>query len=316
MSTVKNGFQNVVNRQPAPAAKGDFADANVRMNVIARAGGFVADYGAKSPIVGNFAWGEQGGSNLASSSFFGSPTAKLGFVHRENNAVIVPWLAADELAIEGGNIVTLFDRGSFYASFPAGAVVGNKVFANYVDGSVYAAAAGTSTQDAAITAALASTGILTVTVVGSGALKVGDVISSNGATVPPGVRITAFLSGTGGTGTYQTTGTTVVGSGTMVAASSVETNFYVDSPTYVDATFTGTIHDGVLTASSVTGVIQIGAVLRGTGVNPNLEIIAQLTGGAGGAGTYYTNSTDMGADVGPVAMTSTQGHLAQISTWG
>ena len=170
MSTVKNGFQNVVNNQPAPAAQGDFADANVRMNVIARAGGFVADYGTKSPIVGHFAWGEQGGSNLASSSFFGSPTAKIGFVHRENNAVIVPWLAADELAIEGGNIVTLFDRGSFYASFPLGATVGQKVFANYVDGSVYAAAAGASTQDAAFTAALASTGILTVSAVASGAL--------------------------------------------------------------------------------------------------------------------------------------------------
>jgi hypothetical protein len=147
MGTAVNGFQNIVNRQPAPAAKGDFADANVRMNVIARAGGFVAAAAPDSPIVGNFAWGEQSGSNLAASAFYGSLTAKLGFVHKENNAVIVPWLAANELAIEHGNIVTLFDRGSFWAEFLLGASVGQKVFARYVDGSTYAAPAGTSNVD-------------------------------------------------------------------------------------------------------------------------------------------------------------------------
>jgi hypothetical protein len=310
-----NGFQNVVNRQPAPAAKGDFADANIRAVVIGNVGGFVADALPNRPIVGNFAWGEQSGTPLAGSSFYGSPTQKIGFVHREGQAVIAKFLEAYELVIEPGLIVTLYDQGSFWADFPLGASVGQKVFANYVDGSVYAAAAGTSTQDASVTASLASTGVLTVSAVGSGALVVGDVLSGSG--VPAGVRITAFLSGTGNTGTYQTTGTTVVTSRTMTAAHSVETNFHVDSPAYIDAIVTASIDSsGVLHVTGVTqGVVVAGQVLSGTGVPTSAKIVAQLTGTAGGVGTYQTDVVN-GTTTSSTTITATQGHLAKISTWG
>jgi hypothetical protein len=137
-----------------------------------------------------------------------------------------------------------------------------------------------------------------------------------GAGVPPGTYIESLVSGTGGNGTYQTTGTTVVTSRAMTAASSVETGYYVDSPVYTDASFTGTILDEVLTTSAVTGTIRVDTRLVGVGVPPNTKIVSQLTGTAGGAGTYQTSSTDMGPAIGPVAMVSTQGHFAQISTWG
>ena len=42
----------------------------------------------------------------------------------------------------------------------------------------------------------------------------------------------------------------------------------------------------VLTASSVTGTIVVGSTLSGTGVPTGQSIVAQLTGTAGGAGTY------------------------------
>ena len=51
-------------------------------------------------------------------------------------------------------------------------------------------------------------------------------------------------------------------------------------------TFTGSIAGNVLTTSSVTGTLANGQVVTGTGVPPSVTITNQLTGSAGGAGTY------------------------------
>lgn len=222
------GFQKQVNNQPGVAAEGDFADANIRANVLAGPGALVAAPSPRSPIVGHFAWGDQA-TGQAFSNYRGEATAKIGFVHRENNAIIVPFLAGDQMAIEAGLVMTLFDQGSFWAKFAGGANVGQKVFAKYSDGSVYSADAGTSTQVADFTGALANTGVLTVSAVASGAIGVGDVITGVG--VPAGIAVTAQLSGTpGGVGTYQTSLLgTVIGAQQMFAHDSVETGFSVDS---------------------------------------------------------------------------------------
>ena len=50
--------------------------------------------------------------------------------------------------------------------------------------------------------------------------------------------------------------------------------------------FTGVVALNVLTASSVTGAITIGMTLSGTGVATGTTVVNQLTGPAGGAGTY------------------------------
>lgn len=58
------------------------------------------------------------------------------------------------------------------------------------------------------------------------------------------------------------------------------------------ATFTGVISGTTLTASSVTGTINVGAVLRSTanaGVDDFTTIVSQSTGPAGGAGTYVVS---------------------------
>jgi hypothetical protein len=52
------------------------------------------------------------------------------------------------------------------------------------------------------------------------------------------------------------------------------------------ASFTGVIANSILTVSSLTGTVTIGMTLTGTGVNAGTTIVNQLTGPAGGVGTY------------------------------
>lgn len=58
----------------------------------------------------------------------------------------------------------------------------------------------------------------------------------------------------------------------------------------VSASFTGTGSGTTLTAASVTGAILAGQTVTGTGVPAGTTIVAQLTGTAGGAGTYRTSA--------------------------
>jgi hypothetical protein len=51
-------------------------------------------------------------------------------------------------------------------------------------------------------------------------------------------------------------------------------------------TFTGAIAGNVLTTSAVTGTLANGQTVTGSGVPPSTKILKQLTGSAGGAGTY------------------------------
>lgn len=58
------------------------------------------------------------------------------------------------------------------------------------------------------------------------------------------------------------------------------------------ATFTGSIAATVLTvASGLTGTVGIGDVLSGTSVTANTYVVAQLTGPAGGLGTYTVSTS-------------------------
>jgi len=224
-----NGFQNVVNNQPGVAGAGDFADAGLRANVITGPGALLAADIPNRPIVGNFAWANQL-TNIAAANFHGLLAEKIGFVsHRANIANISKFLAASQLEIEAGLQVTLFDKGAFWALFPDGAAVNQKVFARVQDGSVYADDAGADTETASFTGVIAvTTGILTASAV-TGTISAGDIISGTG--VPSGTVVVAQLSGTpGGAGTYSTNITTAVASTAMTTDGSVETQFIVTSP--------------------------------------------------------------------------------------
>lgn len=58
------------------------------------------------------------------------------------------------------------------------------------------------------------------------------------------------------------------------------------------ASFTGVIANSVLTVSSLTGTVTVGMTISGTGVNTGTTITGQLTGPAGGAGTYTVAGDD------------------------
>ena len=67
----------------------------------------------------------------------------------------------------------------------------------------------------------------------------------------------------------------------------------------VAGSFTGTGSGTTLTAASVSGVLLAGQTLSGTGVPAGTTIVSQLTGTAGGAGTYRTSvaTTSSGASL-------------------
>lgn len=52
------------------------------------------------------------------------------------------------------------------------------------------------------------------------------------------------------------------------------------------ASFTGVIANSILTVSSLTGTVTVGMTISGTGVASGATIVNQLTGPAGGVGTY------------------------------
>ncbi len=131
------GFQTQVNAQQAPAVAGDFASSNPRASVVAPEGGFVA--GAGGINVATFAWAQTDGT-LLNSDAAAAPT---GFVHREQQALIVTYLAESGNNIPAGFAVTLMRTGDYYFKANTNAaVVGQKVFAKLADGTTRTGAAG------------------------------------------------------------------------------------------------------------------------------------------------------------------------------
>lgn len=81
-----------------------------------------------------------------------------------------------------------------------------------------------------------------------------------------------------------------------------DTGILIQSLPLQSASFTGAISGTTLTASAVSGSIGPAMVVGGTGVAANTTIVAQLTGGTGGAGTYSVNNSQT---VASEAMTAT-----------
>ena len=188
-----------------------------------------------------------------------------------------------------------------------------------------------------------ATTTLTITVASSGTLAVGSVISGTGVTV--GTTITAILTGSGGVGTYtvsasQTVASTTITAGSLtVAGSSVATAltatavgqvpFSTDGTSFTPTqkivqgtaitttttSFTGATSGAstTLTASSVTGTIQVGQVIAGTGLTAGTTITAQLTGTTGGAGTYTISPISTGTVSGTITVVGVD--FLSIPSW-
>jgi hypothetical protein len=286
------GIQTSVNTLQTPAVAGDWCDSNPRYSVDAGPFGLVA--GSAGLIVGRFAWItnsptlDANGTPAQASNFgYGAPQ---GFVHRENQALIVNFLADASLVIPAGYECTLTSAAGVWAtnSGTTEAEYGDKAFAYLNTGLVAFAPAGTifggasatgssiAAETFSVTGSIAPSGgggqdqpsILTVTVVGSGTLYPGASISGTGIPANPAPQIVAQLSGTtGGVGTYE------LNTGEITAASTTVSGTY-----------------GLLTIGTATGTFAVGDQLTGTNVVAGTSITQNVTGSGSTGGTMVVNN--------------------------
>eukprot|EP01037_Dinobryon_pediforme_P019158 gene19158-19532_t len=207
-------FQSVVNTQPAPAFWGDFADTNPRASVLSGPGGLVA--GPAGVTIGRFAWwavnalDADNAPAYVNNYGFGPVT---GFVARLQQGLNTTYLSEAQQFIPAGLPVTLFSQGSFWSKNEGAtqALIGQKAYAAYKDGSVSFAASGAPTTASATASTIAAGTAVTATgtiagnvlTVGTPSTTIypGSIVSGTG--VATNTKIIAQLTGTtGGAGTY------------------------------------------------------------------------------------------------------------------
>jgi hypothetical protein len=198
----------------------------------------------------------------------------------------LPWPdandAADLLAIVEAQTKTIADQAALLDRYQAVLNTAQAV-------SPTATATGTGT---------ATGSSLAVTAV-TGTIAIGATVS--GAGVPPGTTILSQSSGTaGGAGTYITD---------LVTTATAAPLAFTPPPPAL-ATGTGTATGNQLAVTTVTGTIAIGASVAGAGIPAMTTILAQVSGTAGGAGTY-TTSQNTTANAAPLAFTPP----APVSAW-
>ena len=317
-----SGFQTQAFYNPAPAVEGDFASTNMRTTVLAAAGALVC--GALGVIVGRFAWltSAQVDSDNAPAvvnTFGTGPVA--GFIHREQQGLIEVYLQEATMLVPAGFPITVFNEGDFWVKNNGAtpAQVGQKVYANYADGKATAAPTGTpngaTTSAGSIAAATSGFAgsivgnVLAVSSLNSGTIYPGTTIS--GTDVATGTKIVNQLTSAEDDGSFGKTGT--------YAVSIPDQD--VDSGTIIAGTY-GVFTTGV----TIAGVFGVGDTLTGTGITAVTTIGQQITGPAGGAGTY---AVDVNAVVNATAITAATnvetkwtvrsfaqpGELMKISSW-
>ena len=120
-------FQTQINRDLPRAVAGDFASTNPRYSVLA---GESALRTAEPITVGAFAF-----ADLDTGLVHAAHAAGLvvGFVHRNNQAVVNPGNSASML-VPTGKETALFSKGDFYTVFGTDVAVGDAVYALDADG--------------------------------------------------------------------------------------------------------------------------------------------------------------------------------------
>jgi hypothetical protein len=320
-----SGIQQFVNRELPVGVAGDWAGANIRASVPVGPWALVAP--PSGVTVGAIGWANPA-TGICSSYF--QPSSFPGFIHREQQAQglqtsasgIVTNVAASQI-LSGYPVIALA-QGDFWGLFQGSASAGNSIYANPTTGALIAAASGAGVT--ASNTSVTTSGGNTLTLVGTttGAVAIGQIFTAAG--IPPGTYITA---GSGTSWTIANLDGVAIPVVTTVAAS-----FYGQQPVQwlcmenvpALASFTATLAAstgagpfGVLTVSAVgSGTIYPGQWIQSSGTVPvpltaNLQIIQQLTGTTGGAGTYLVNNT-IAVGSGQT-FTSYNGQMAKISSW-
>lgn len=325
-------FQTVINDQQAPAVAGDFASLNPFASVLAGPGALVAPAGGLT--VGNFAWvGPQG---QVSQSFVAG--WQVGFLGRNEQALITEFLGEATMVVPEGFMITLFNEGDFWANFSAGATPGQNVYADPNDGAPLAGATaptlGTGTASAGFsgTATLNGTTTLNVTVVTHGIVSPGDNVadSTTAGNIPAGTTIVSQLTGiAGGVGTYQMSavgvaavGDTVVTTSAFALVTAVANGAFNDGDVFTGTAvaagtaivaqatpFSGVASLATSTAMTVTSVqpgtdlLRKGAVVVANGVPAGTTISTQVSGTPGGVGVYTLSAAATVTQAGVVVTT-------------
>lgn len=213
------GFPNAVRLQPEIGVPGRRASMNP-ISVISRiAQGTVT--------VAAFVWPGTDTDNQVTNSGTGKP---LGFAMSDEIGIITTYLAETSMQVPSGFPVQAAQQGEFFASSAANAsTLGQKVYANYGDGTLSFAATNSASTNAGVTANTTSgSNVLTVTANSGANIQVGQPVSGTG--IPAGTYISALGTGTGGAGTYtMSANASATGTGVTVTATlNVETPFKVE----------------------------------------------------------------------------------------
>ena len=195
-------FQSAVRRYNAPGVKGGWASASPHASLLQSNNGDLGEtaapiavwmVGLAGVIVGQFAFADTVTGQVTSSAPGGvmnsatvAGTVRVGFVQRDQFALITPYMAGSGVTLFQGQPVTLLAAGDVWAQFAAGAAQGQFVFASYADGSAIAGATATPPVAAATTVTNTS-GQPTLTVTSGPVPAVGAPITGTG--VPANTRV-------------------------------------------------------------------------------------------------------------------------------
>lgn len=211
------GFQTFVNTDLPYAIAGDFASANPHASVLAGPGALTA--GAAGVTVGLFAWARND-TGVVSNAHPGV-LSRIGFVQRDQRALITAWLGQASNVVPSGLEMTLFNSGDFWAKFAAAVTIGQKVFANYADGSAVGGTAGTPITGTPgnVTTTSGSPNLTAV----APTLLPGMPISGTG--IPAATYIVSVGAGTAVMSANATASATV----SATPTTAFETNFFIES---------------------------------------------------------------------------------------
>lgn len=294
---ITNGFQGVVNNQPAPAESGDFYGTNPRVITIGGPGEYVAPLSGLT--VGNFCWVNPDTGDVSQSYKAGYQVA---FLKRGNNAVITGFLAFATYTVLQGLPLDLFAQGDFWTAFAGGATPGQVVYVDELTGAALSGPQNTAAFTASIGASftgVVATNVLTVSAL-TGILTPGDLI--NGAGVVNTVLGAQLTGSPGLAGTYTLT------------HGDVSSEAMTGTSTVLDVTAVG------------SGVLGVGEVIAGAGITAGTQITGQISGTPGGIGLYSISvahhiataeAVTVAGKVTPwvVQSVAAAGELAIISTW-
>jgi len=285
MAQISQAFQSQVNQVPAPGMEGSPASFNPTYYYPAGPFGMIAgNDGANDGgvLVGRFVWADYTSVDLDNQptivNNYGTGVP-LGIIGNHLQGLISVFLKEASLLLPTGlpcAVITAGDRWVVNRGSTQ-ALIGQKAYATFADGSVSFAATGSpSTGASGATSSIAAstfsvTGsisgdVMTVTAVGSGTIVKGATLS--GTNVATGTKVVTQLSGTaGGVGTYS------VSIGEQAALSTTITGAY-----------------GTLTLGTVTGgVFAVNDVIAGSGgggVTAGSVLTQLLTGTGGTGGTF------------------------------